>query len=97
MILSTLVTSQLHFEMCAGLYGHPVLILKHKTVYLCSSKNPNVPLKTQCVFLILLSILSKEIQGYMLICRNAEGVHGQRKVGNYKYLPLHLAHPYKAW
>jgi len=23
MILSTLVTSQLHFEMCAGLYGHP--------------------------------------------------------------------------
>ena len=29
MILSTLVTSQLHFEMCAGLYGqwtHPVYI-----------------------------------------------------------------------
>ena len=25
MILSTLVTSQLHFEMCAGLYGHPVV------------------------------------------------------------------------
>ena len=24
MILSTLFTSQLHFEMCAGLYGHPV-------------------------------------------------------------------------
>jgi len=24
MILSTLVTSQLHFETCAGLYGHPV-------------------------------------------------------------------------
>jgi len=24
MILSTLVTSQLHFEMCAGLYGHLV-------------------------------------------------------------------------
>ena len=24
MILSTLVTSQLHFEMCAELYGHPV-------------------------------------------------------------------------
>ena len=24
MILSTLVTWQLHFEMCAGLYGHPV-------------------------------------------------------------------------
>ena len=24
MILSTLVTSQLHFEWCAGLYGHPV-------------------------------------------------------------------------
>ena len=24
MTLSTLVTSQLHFEMCAGLYGHPV-------------------------------------------------------------------------
>jgi len=24
MISSTLVTSQLHFEMCAGLYGHPV-------------------------------------------------------------------------
>ena len=24
MILSTLVTSQLHFEMCAGLYGHPI-------------------------------------------------------------------------
>jgi len=24
-ILSTLVTSQLHFEMCAGLYGHPVV------------------------------------------------------------------------
>ena len=24
MILSTLVISQLHFEMCAGLYGHPV-------------------------------------------------------------------------
>ena len=28
MILSTLVTSQLHFEMCAGLYGHPVLRLQ---------------------------------------------------------------------
>jgi len=27
MILSTLVTSQLHFEMCAGLYRHPVLFL----------------------------------------------------------------------
>jgi len=27
MILSTLVTSQLHFEMCAGLYGHPVYFL----------------------------------------------------------------------
>ena len=26
MILSTLVISQLHFEMCAGLYGHPVLL-----------------------------------------------------------------------
>ena len=26
MILSTLVTSQLHFEMCAGLYGHPVYL-----------------------------------------------------------------------
>jgi len=25
MIVSTLVTSQLHFEMCAGLYGHPVV------------------------------------------------------------------------
>jgi len=24
MILSTLVISQLHFDMCAGLYGHPV-------------------------------------------------------------------------
>jgi len=24
MILSILVTSHLHFEMCAGLYGHPV-------------------------------------------------------------------------
>jgi len=24
MILSTLVASPLHFEMCAGLYGHPV-------------------------------------------------------------------------
>jgi len=29
MILSTLVTSQLHFEMCAGLYGHPVYLLMH--------------------------------------------------------------------
>ena len=28
MILSTLVTSQLHFEMCAGLYGHPVCYLR---------------------------------------------------------------------
>ena len=27
MILSTLVTSQLHFEICAGLYGHPVYSL----------------------------------------------------------------------
>jgi len=27
MILSTLVTSQLHFKMCAGLYGHPVYIV----------------------------------------------------------------------
>ena len=26
MILSTLVISQLHFEMCAGLYGHPVYL-----------------------------------------------------------------------
>jgi len=31
MILTTLVTSQLHFEMCAGLYGHPVY---QKTSYL---------------------------------------------------------------
>jgi len=30
MILSTLVTSQLHFEMCVGLFGHPVLFS-----YLC--------------------------------------------------------------
>ena len=30
MISFTLVTSQLHFEMCAGLYGHPVLsVSKH--------------------------------------------------------------------
>jgi len=28
MILSTLVTSQLHFEMCARLYGHPVYLEK---------------------------------------------------------------------
>jgi len=28
MILSTLVTSQLHFEMCAGLYGHPVYLMR---------------------------------------------------------------------
>jgi len=27
MILSTLVTSQLHFEMCAELYGHLVCLL----------------------------------------------------------------------
>jgi len=27
-LLSTLVTSQLHFEMCAGLYGHPVYIVQ---------------------------------------------------------------------
>ena len=26
MILSTLVISQLHFEMCAGPYGHPVYV-----------------------------------------------------------------------
>ena len=30
MILSTLVTSQLHFEMCAGLYGHPVFFLEKR-------------------------------------------------------------------
>jgi len=30
MILSTLVTSQLHFEMCAGLYGHPVYFSVHQ-------------------------------------------------------------------
>ena len=29
MILSTLVTSQLDFEMCAGLYGHPVVYYKY--------------------------------------------------------------------
>jgi len=27
MILSTIVTSQLHFEICAGLYAHPVFFL----------------------------------------------------------------------
>jgi len=32
MILSTLVTSQLHFEMCAGLYGHPVLLLGTRSI-----------------------------------------------------------------
>jgi len=32
MILSTLVISQLHFEMCAGLYGHPVLSRKKSVV-----------------------------------------------------------------
>ena len=34
MILSTLVTSQLHFEMCAGLYGHPVLLKSSKSLEL---------------------------------------------------------------
>ena len=33
MILSTLVTSQLHFEMCAGLYGHPVLLITGRVNY----------------------------------------------------------------
>ena len=32
MILSTLVTSQLHFEMCAGLYGHPVFLFVSRAV-----------------------------------------------------------------
>ena len=32
--------------------------------------------------LVYSAFLSQEILGYMLICRNAEGVHGQRKVGN---------------
>ena len=30
MISFTLVTSQLHFEMCAGLYGHPVHFLQNE-------------------------------------------------------------------
>jgi len=33
MILSTLVTSQLHFEMCAGLYGHPGLLIPGRVNY----------------------------------------------------------------
>jgi len=37
MILSTLVTSQLHFEMCAGLYGHPVLLFSSSRMYAGSS------------------------------------------------------------
>ena len=35
MILSTLVTSQLHFEMCAGLYGHPVFNSQRSICKLC--------------------------------------------------------------
>jgi len=39
MILSTLVTSQLHFEMCAGLYGHPVYLADRKRCFiLCIEK-----------------------------------------------------------
>jgi len=37
MILSTLVTSQLHFEMCAELHGHPVYYkwCEHAIIQLC--------------------------------------------------------------
>ena len=41
MILSTLVTSQLHFEMCAGLYGHPVQLCT------CSLRSQK---QTLCIF-----------------------------------------------
>jgi len=42
MILSTLVTSQLHFEMCAGLYGHPVHQIR---VSITLSKTQNIHLE----------------------------------------------------
>jgi len=34
-------------------------------------------------------LLEEKFQGHMLICRNAEGVHGQTKVGNPCSKPLH--------
>jgi len=53
-----------------------------KNHYLWRSQNPRVLLKIQWSFLFSLAFLSYEILGYMLICRNAEGVHAQRKVKN---------------
>jgi len=39
--------------------------------------------KIQCVFVILLSLfVIRNFWGYMLIWRNAEGVHGQKKFEN---------------
>jgi len=53
-------------------------------VCLYSSKNlKDLLLKIQWIFVILLSLfVIKKFQGCMLICWNAEGVHGHRKVRN---------------
>jgi len=56
MILSTLITSQLHFEMCAGLYGHPVFFLVGRAIVMINctidgsfSKSSDLPkLITHC-------------------------------------------------
>jgi len=48
-------------------------LLRHKDLY--------VLLKFQWI-LLLLNLFVIRIEGYMLICRNAEGVHRQRNVGN---------------
>jgi len=49
----------------------------------CSSKNLQVLLKVRWVFVILLSVfVVSSFRRAVLLCRNVEGVHGQRKVGN---------------
>jgi len=60
MILSTLVTSQLHFEMCAGLYGHPVLdqVSTHNRVRTAMDEKHSIDI-TYCYASLVLKVASK--------------------------------------
>ena len=63
--------------------------MRHKNgVYLYSSKNLKVLLRIQWILLFYSAFCHKKFSWCMLTCRNAEVVHGQRKVGNHCARPV---------
>ena len=64
MILSTLVTSQLHFEMCAGLYGNPVYMSVQTVLRQSNLKKPEII----SISLTLACSILKSLSRFNLIC-----------------------------